>query len=344
MNRMIINSLFLISAIGNAQTTGHKRTAEDIYFADPTIIREKGVYYLTGTGNNNPQGFTVLESTNLREWHPVLMDSTSYILKQGTHTFGNNGFWAPQWFKNKDSYFLTYTADEQTVLASAKTWLGPFLQTAVKPIDNKEKNIDSFLFRDDDGKYYLYHVRFNHGNYIWVGEFDTQKGTLKSETLKQCLTYSEPWESTPNYPSDPIMEGPTLIKLEGIYYLFYSANHFMNIDYAVGYATSTSPLGPWTKYVKNPIIHRNIVGENGSGHGDIFSDKKGKLYYVYHVHFSDKKVSPRKTRIAPLILKKGKTGIYDISIDTNNIIKPIKTKIYDPTNYYKRNYTVSGNM
>ena len=31
------------------------------------------------------------------------------------------------------------------------------------PVDISEKNIDPFLFRDDDGKYYLYHVRFNRG-------------------------------------------------------------------------------------------------------------------------------------------------------------------------------------
>ena len=65
------------------------------------------------------------------------------------------------------------------------------------------------------------------------------------------------------------MEGPTVVKLDDLYYLFYSANHFKNIDYAVGYATSTSPYGPWKKHANNPIIHRSIVHENGSGHGDI---------------------------------------------------------------------------
>lgn len=43
-----------------------------------------------------------------------------------------------------------------------------------------------------------------------------------------------------NYISNPIMEGPSVIKLKDTYYLFYSANHFMNIDYAVGYAIASS--------------------------------------------------------------------------------------------------------
>ncbi len=63
------------------------------------------------------------------------------------------------------------------------------------------------------------------------------------------------------------MEGPTVVKLDDLYYLFYSANHFKNIDYAVGYATSTSPYGPWKKHANNPIIHRSIVHENGSDMG-----------------------------------------------------------------------------
>ena len=209
-------------------------------------------------------------------------------------------------------------------MAEADSWKGPFVQNTIKPIDGSEKNIDSFLFKDDDGKYYLYHVRFNHGNYIWVGEFDLQKGAIKLETLKKCLDCTEAWENTPNYVSDPIMEGPTVIKLDGVYYLFYSANHFMNIDYAVGYATASSPLGPWKKYSGNPIIHRDIVKENGTGHGDIFTDSVGKYYYVYHVHASDTAVSPRKTRIVPLHLKKSDAGIYDISVNANEVIKPYK--------------------
>ena len=118
------------------------------------------------------------------------------------------------------------------------------------------------------------------------------------------------------------MESPTVGKLDDLYYLFYSANHFKNIDYAVGYATSTSPYGPWKKHANNPIIHRSIVHENGSGHGDLFKGLDGRYYYVYHVHHSDSIVQPRKTRIVPLILKK-ENDVYSITIDKENVIKPM---------------------
>ena len=267
----------------------------------------------------------MLESEDLKTWHVASGDSVQYILKEGEQVFGDKGFWAPQWFKDDaggGKVYFTYTANEQTVLAEAATWQGPFRQDEVKPIDGSEKNIDSYLFRDTDGRYYLYHVRFNRGNYIWVGEFDMQKKEIKPGTLRQCLDCTEAWERTSNYISDPIMEGPTVIKMDSLYYLFYSANHFMNIDYAVGYATASSPMGPWKKSANNPIIHRDIVKENGSGHGDVFTDDTGKYFYVYHVHASDTAVSPRKTRIVPLLMEKNKDGVYDISVDTNGIIKP----------------------
>lgn len=107
-----------------------------------------------------------------------------------------------------------------------------------------------------------------------------------------------------------------------MYYLFYSANDYRSIDYAVGYATSNSPMGPWTKNENSPIIHRSIVGENGSGHGDIFTDKAGNYYYVYHVHASKTNVAPRKTRIIPLHMEKNESGIYDITVNGDEVIEP----------------------
>lgn len=296
---------------------------KEISFADPTIFVENGKYYLTGTRNQEPLGFSILESTDLEHWTVPNGSSLQLILRKGDRTYGEKGFWAPQYFKEKGTYYFTYTANEQTVIASSKSVFGPFRQKEVRPIDASAKNIDSFLFKDDDGKYYLYHVRFNKGNYLWVAEFDIKKGSIKPETLKQCMDCTEPWEKTPNYKSAPVMEGPTVMKWDGVYYLFYSANHFMNIDYSVGYATASSPLGPWKKHPNSPIIHRSLVGENGSGHGDVFKGLDGKYYYVYHVHRSDSTVQPRKTRIVPLILEKGNDGLYSITVDKEHVIKPM---------------------
>lgn len=301
---------------------------EEIFFADPTIYHEGGKYYMTGTGGSRggPAGFSMLESNDLVNWMPPkgAREGVHMIMTKGDQAFGDKGFWAPQILKVEDAWYLTYTANEQTVLARSQSLLGPFVQEEVAPIDGSEKNIDSYIFRDDDGKYYLYHVRFNNGNYLWVAEFDMQKGKIKPETLTQCFGQTEPWEATPNYESVPIMEGPTVLRMKDKYYLFYSANHFMNIDYAVGYAVADSPMGPWIKHGGNPIIHRSIVGENGSGHGDLFKGPDNRLYYVYHVHFSNDQVSPRRTRIVPVTMEwDNQSGLYRFSVEKDQVIIPL---------------------
>lgn len=292
---------------------------EQIAFADPTIVRQGANYYLTGTTNTIPQGFSMLVSKDLKNW-----TSTGPLLTEGPQVYGDKGFWAPQLYLNGKTWQLAYTANEQVAVAESSSLTGPFTQKQVKPVDASEKNIDPFIFTDDDGKTYLYHVRFNNGNYLWVAAYDKNTMSIDPSTLKQCLGNTEAWENTPDYPAAPIMEGPTVIKHKGKYYLFYSANHFMSRDYAVGYAVADSPMGPWHKPANNRIIHRSIVGENGSGHGDVFADKKGNLFYVYHVHNSNHAVSPRLTRIVPLHFISSNDGFDHVIVKKEEVIVPMK--------------------
>lgn len=92
--------------------------------------------------------------------------------------------------------------------------------------------------------------------------------------------------------------------------MFYTANDFRNPDYAVGYATATSPYGPWKKSNHSPIISKHLLEVNGTGHGDFFKDKKGKLWYVLHTHFNDSATAPRRTAMIKVrFVKNKKTGI-----------------------------------
>ena len=81
-------------------------------------------------------------------------------------------------------------------------------------------------------------------------------------------------------------EGPYAFKKGDTYYLMYSANFFGGQYYAVGYATSKSPLGPFTKSADNPVLEKNIEKGGivtGTGHNSITWSKDGKqMYCVYH--------------------------------------------------------------
>ena len=72
------------------------------------------------------------------------------------------------------------------------------------------------------------------------------------------------------------------INNEKIYCITYSCNNYENELYGVGIAFSKSPLGPYKKYLLNPIISKNNkLGVVSTGHGSIV-DYNGKTFYLHH--------------------------------------------------------------
>lgn len=274
-----------------------KITDKNIFLADPTIFHYGKMYYLYGTGGGNKDdGFKVFTSTDLKDWK-----DNGYVLKGG-ESYGTKGFWAPQVFYYDNKFYIIYTANEHIAIASANSPLGPFKQDSIKPVSSSVRMIDPFVFFDH-GKIYLYHVRLDKGNRIFVAEMNKDMRTVKESTLHECIHADQPWEDKAGS-KWKVTEGPTVQHYKQWYYLIYSANDFRNIHYAVGYAISKSPTGPWEKFTGNPMLSKANTGINGTGHGDIFvNEKDHQLYYVFHTHFSNEKVSPRKTAIIKLAFK-----------------------------------------
>ncbi len=99
----LIGAMVLI-ATGCAQDSegiynGASQYRDEIFLADPTILREGDMYYLTGTGNQQQQGFVLLESADLKSWPTV--ENNEFVLKKGDQTYGTEGFWAPNGSKRK---------------------------------------------------------------------------------------------------------------------------------------------------------------------------------------------------------------------------------------------------
>ena len=97
------------------------------------------------------------------------------------------------------------------------------------------------------------------------------------------------------------------LALKGVFYrgltLIYSANPFLSKDYAVGYATASSPKGPWKKFSGNPILRRDKPASSGLvgiGHGAPFISADGSYKYIYHAHASMNNVGPRSSYINDL--------------------------------------------
>ena len=290
-----------------------------IFQADPTIFYYDNKYYLYGTDGSTPdKGIRVYVSADKKQWNPSSRPGDTYAVKTG-ESFGTKGFWAPQVWHGNNKFYMAYVANEQIAIATADNPEGPF--TATAPVDFDQKNIDPFVFFDEDGKKYLYHVDITNGNKIYVAAINDDFTAIDKTSRTLCITATEPWETI----QAKVVEGPTVLKHKGIYYLIYSANHFENQNYAVGYATSSSPMGPWTKATENPVLSMKNSGKPGIGHGDIFFDPDGSMNYVFHTHNAIDKVSPRRTALVKASFVAGNNGPDKIVMDISSLYY-LKTK------------------
>lgn len=303
-------ALFVFSSCSSQLFGGG--AGKPILLADPSIFYDKGVYYLYGTGSSPyTKGFAVYTSKDLERWSGPSGAKEGFALAQGD-AFGDAKFWAPQVFRYKDKFYMTYSANESIAVAESANPLGPFIQPEKKPIAGATRQIDSHVFIDDNGSKYLYYVKVADGaNRIYAAELNDDLMTIKKGSDRKCIEADSHWENT-DKDEWSVTEGPSVIKHNNWYYMVYSANHFRSKDYAVGYAISAHPLGPWKKYEGNPIIHRSNTGYNGSGHGDLVKTPNNEWVYVFHTHYSKEQISPRRTGILTMRFVKNTSGGADI--------------------------------
>lgn len=270
--------------------------------ADPHVLKVNGEYYAYGTGG---EGIRVYRSKDLVHWSDAVGATEGYALHP-KDSWGEKWWWAPEVYQKGDGFLMYYSVQERLAFAESKSPLGPFVQDPKKIVHPDLYEIDSHLFVDDDGTPYIYYVPRNHGNVIAVAELEDDWITMKEDTVREILRQSQPWET------DPVNEGPFVLKHKGVYYLMYSGNGFMNPLYGVGYATATHPLGPWTKYAHNPILQSNAY-VHGVGHHAVTTSPDGKeMFAVYHSHKSPEDRWPRHMAIDRLRFAPNPEGGPDI--------------------------------
>ena len=170
---------------------------------------------------------------------------------------------------------------------------------------------------EKDKKFYMFYSTEEH---ICVATADSPLGPFKQDEHKpireeksiECFKAEEPWELV----LPKVVEGPSVFKQNGVYYLIYSANGYTSQDYAVGFATSDSPFGPWKKYEGNPVLHK-CDGLVGVGHGAPFVDMEGKMRYVFHAHKSESEIHPRNSFVVDMFVK---DSIVSLG---GNIVRPM---------------------
>ena len=248
--------------------------------ADPFLMTYQGKYYIYAT--NSPDGFRVYVSDDLVVWK-----DEGYCLKKGD-VIGQNRFWAPEVIAHKGKFYMVYASEEHLAIATSEGPLGPFTQTDKKWLI-ADKAIDGHFFLDD-GTLWLYYVRIQGENMIYVAKLNDDCSTLQEKDEKFLLRAEENWELKEGH----VTEGPFVLKHKEKYYLSYSANDTRSIFYAIGYAVSDRPDGPFIKYKGNPILQMTEQ-VNGVGHHSFARSIDGKdLLCAYHCHYSKMQNYPRQ--------------------------------------------------
>lgn len=251
-------------------------------YADPDVYYEDGVYYLYATSSYVKKGYEVYTSADLIHWEKAGM-----AMEEAWGYEAN--YWAPDVKKIGDFYVMAASVSEHLGLAVAKRPEGPFV-----PQENWlfECSIDGHIFKDADGRLYLYYVSWREGHTygLYGCELDIQ--TLKPipDTERMLLVPTEPYECQ----QAPVVEAPYMICKDGRYFLTYSGSHYQSVDYCVAVAVSDSPLGEFVRCPNNPILIGNAE-VSGCGHHCIVHTPEGELYLLYHTHaVAGRQIHPRQ--------------------------------------------------
>ena len=152
--------------------------------------------------------------------------------------------------------------------------------------DAGEGNIDPSPFIDSSGQAYLY-VSTNQscsgGSCVvdrMISVIPLASDLLHASGARVALFGGDAgtWEA--DGVASPTVEGPFLELHDGTYYLLYSGGNYQGA-YGMGYATATSPRGPFTKSPANPILAQTPAVLSPGGGDDLVTGPHGGLWMVY---------------------------------------------------------------
>lgn len=258
--------------------------------ADPTVIRWQGRWYLF------PSAGLLWHSDDMVNWehHPIEPVDPGY---------------APTVVEHGEYLYLS-TSWDGSAIWRAKHPLGPWerLGTFGHDADNnptwlKDENGEPVRWGDpclfsDNGALYCYcnqarpsdpGARYKltscDGEIFGVRLRDDDPTRFAEKAVKLFqFNPDHVWERMGEFNQNlhtHILEGPWMNKINGRYYLQYSANGTEFTNYAIGCYTGNKPLGPFTYQKRNPIlIHRGGL-VNGCAHHSVVEGPNDTYWCFY---------------------------------------------------------------
>ncbi len=283
-DRALQPAQFLFATRGGAGVTApliKTEPAQDVKLfrgADPDVVTVGKTFYMYPTGGNigdNNWVFYAFSSTDLKNWTrsaPILnFKDIPWIYADGNP---RHFPWAPCLEQKNGKFYFYYAVGDQNAtpsrigVAVSDSPTGPFKDSGQPLVTggNGFEAIDPMVFTDPkSGQTYLY-AGGSSGSKLRIWQL--------SDDLLHTVR-EVPVETPPKF-----TEGVFIHYANGLYYLSYSHGGWHSPSYSVHYATSTSPLGPWTYH--GPILVSDET-RKGPGHHAFVQDPVSKRWYiVYH--------------------------------------------------------------
>ena len=251
------------------------------WYADPeaAIFGKQYWVYPTYSAPYGEQTFLdAFSSPDLVHWtkHPHVLDTARV-------GWAHRALWAPAIVAKGGRYYLFFGAndiqnDQQPGgigVAVADGPAGPFRDYLGHPLVSKFYNgaqpIDQFVFRDDDGQYYLVYGGWRHCNIAKLKDDFTGFISFSPGVVFKSI-------APPGY-----AEGPVMFKRLGKYYFMWSEGDWTGPSYSVAYAVGDSPLGPFERVGK--VLQQDPQVGTGAGHHSVLNvPGTDRWYIVYHRH------------------------------------------------------------
>lgn len=264
--------LFVLGSIGlKAQ---NPIVPPGVYIADPSArVWSDGKLTIYGSLDENTKDYCswrhhVMQTTDMKKWE--ITENIFASKGEGDEVpYSDALLFAPDCMEKDGKYFLYYCMPDLKAaegVATSDSPTGPFKNGQKMDLAGIEE-IDPAVFIDDDGQAY----------YIW-GQFEAKIAKLKPNMIE--IDPSTIVSGVVNEKEHFFHEGAFMMKRNGIYYLIYADMSRSNRPTCIGYATATSPFGPF-KYGGVIVDNNNCDPSNWNNHGSV-AEYKGQWYVFYH--------------------------------------------------------------
>lgn len=256
---------------------------------DPEVLYDDGRWYLF------PSVGEAYVSTDLVNWKYEKIKFAN----------GEKLGYAPTIVKCRGKYLLSssWPFAGKTEILQAFEPLGPY-HSLGEPVDGEGKClapewIDPMLFCDDDGRLYAYWHFGGTGEGIFGIELDPDNPIQGIGKPVKLLDFNpenqfECFGDFNEHSDMAWIEGESMFKHNGEYYLQYSACGTQFRAYTVGVGRSKSPLGPFV-IQKTPVAREKYGRVCGTGHGSWVKGPDGSVWQFYtsltrRIHMFERRV------------------------------------------------------